>query len=458
MAFTTQIVYTISGTSDRNHAYGTIETFDDTSINDSDILQVSLNGSILTLITHYTVDDGVAKEIVLDPALTIAADDTLVILRVTDIDDTIVDYTNNSVIDADDLNLSNDQLLFAIQELNTDSDNSLQYDVVEDCYDALNRRICKLASGTSSSDAVNLGQVQNLIAGTDTAAVDDIVRWNFTGDGTTTVFTLTSPTPPAGLNLATQVMVYVDGVFQLPTTNYTLTAGGTTVVTFTTAPLNTTVIQVLTVEGIVAVTFPDGSIDGDAIADNSITNDHINVGVGDADRFNVYDINGDPVARVIVHDDMSDFDTGVRENRLDQMAAPTSAVSFNSKKITSVLAGSVSTDGVNKGQMDAAITAAIPSAVNKALGGSETITGLGGTASIALPGTAQMITFRHKPSILGDTTEGTIFFSDLPHTIVPTGNSTWTTTISDTGSGLSLVTNPGSASGNVTFEYGIITN
>ena len=29
----------------------------------------------------------------------------------------------------------------------------------------------------------------------------------------------------------------------------------------------------------------------------------------------------------------SDFDTGVRTNRLDQMAAPTGSVSFNSQKL-----------------------------------------------------------------------------------------------------------------------------
>ena len=36
----------------------------------------------------------------------------------------------------------------------------------------------------------------------------------------------------------------------------------------------------------------------------------------------------------IAHTKISDFDTGVRTNRLDQMAAPTGAVSLNSQKIT----------------------------------------------------------------------------------------------------------------------------
>ena len=38
----------------------------------------------------------------------------------------------------------------------------------------------------------------------------------------------------------------------------------------------------------------------------------------------------------LVHTKISDFDTGVRTNRLDQMAAPTGSVSLNSQTITNV--------------------------------------------------------------------------------------------------------------------------
>ena len=49
---------------------------------------------------------------------------------------------------------------------------------------------------------------------------------------------------------------------------------------------------------------------------------------------------------------ISDFNTAVRTNRLDQMAAPTSAVSMNSQKITSVGTPTVSTDAVNMQYVD----------------------------------------------------------------------------------------------------------
>ena len=54
----------------------------------------------------------------------------------------------------------------------------------------------------------------------------------------------------------------------------------------------------------------------------------------------------------IVHTKISDFDTGVRTNRLDQMAAPTSAVSLNSQKITNLADPTADADAANKGYVD----------------------------------------------------------------------------------------------------------
>jgi hypothetical protein len=54
----------------------------------------------------------------------------------------------------------------------------------------------------------------------------------------------------------------------------------------------------------------------------------------------------------IAHTKISDFDTGVRVSRLDQMAAPTAAVSANSQKITSLATCTASTDAANKSYVD----------------------------------------------------------------------------------------------------------
>lgn len=49
---------------------------------------------------------------------------------------------------------------------------------------------------------------------------------------------------------------------------------------------------------------------------------------------------------------ISDFDTQVRTNRLDQMAAPTASVSFNSQKITSLADPTAATDAATKQYVD----------------------------------------------------------------------------------------------------------
>lgn len=53
---------------------------------------------------------------------------------------------------------------------------------------------------------------------------------------------------------------------------------------------------------------------------------------------------------------ISNFDTAVRANRLDQMAAPTAAVSMNNQRITNVLTPSGDNDAANKAYVDAART------------------------------------------------------------------------------------------------------
>ena len=54
----------------------------------------------------------------------------------------------------------------------------------------------------------------------------------------------------------------------------------------------------------------------------------------------------------IAHTKISDFDAGVRTNTLDQMAAPTGAVSLNSQKITGLADPTADADAANKGYVD----------------------------------------------------------------------------------------------------------
>ena len=57
----------------------------------------------------------------------------------------------------------------------------------------------------------------------------------------------------------------------------------------------------------------------------------------------------------LAHTKISDFDTGVRTNRLDQMAAPTDSVSMSGQRITNVAAPVSDGDAVNKSYADALV-------------------------------------------------------------------------------------------------------
>ena len=80
---------------------------------------------------------------------------------------------------------------------------------------------------------------------------------------------------------------------------------------------------------------------------------------------------------------ISDFDTQVRTNRLDQMAAPTAAVSFNSQKITGLADPTVAQDAATKQYVDAtrqglSVKDAVRAATtaNITLSGNQTVDGI----------------------------------------------------------------------------------
>lgn len=58
----------------------------------------------------------------------------------------------------------------------------------------------------------------------------------------------------------------------------------------------------------------------------------------------------------ILHTQVSDFDTGVQQNRLDQLSVPTAAVSLNSQKITNLATPVDPNDATNKAYVDNAIS------------------------------------------------------------------------------------------------------
>jgi len=103
-------------------------------------------------------------------------------------------------------------------------------------------------------------------------------------------------------------------------------------------------------------------------------------GTGDPEDLTASDVK---TLLAIAHTDISDFDTGVQQNRLDQMAAPTSAVSMNSQKLTNVATPTDANDAANKAYVDAArsgldVKASVRAATtaNITLSGEQTIDGV----------------------------------------------------------------------------------
>tara|TARA_B100001113_G_scaffold20645_1_gene15271 strand:- start:2811 stop:3959 length:1149 start_codon:yes stop_codon:yes gene_type:complete len=108
-------------------------------------------------------------------------------------------------------------------------------------------------------------------------------RDTFTGDGTTTNFTLTQTY--AGQN---DVLVFVDGVIQYPGTNFTI-SGST--LAFTSAPLNTSRIEVLGTTPVASTVTPgDGTVTAAKLAASSYTRDTF-TGNGSTATYN---LTGDP--------------------------------------------------------------------------------------------------------------------------------------------------------------------
>jgi len=85
----------------------------------------------------------------------------------------------------------------------------------------------------------------------------------------------------------------------------------------------------------------------------------------------------------IAHTKISDFDTGVQANRLDQMAAPTGNVSINSNKLTNVTDPTSAQDAATKAYVDAVKTGLdvkdsvkVATTANITLSGTQTIDGV----------------------------------------------------------------------------------
>ena len=341
--------------------YGSIETYDGTTITDASVLVLSLDGVTQTLTTDYTVDTDNQNLVLVTPA---TGGEVAVVKRVSDGDSPYVDYTNNTVVDANDLDLAIKQLLFLIQETVTTIGDFLEYSSLNAYWDGQSRTTSQFMPAATSTGLTTLGQVGDLIAGVNTASIDNVTEWTFEPTTSTTVFNLTDA--PQGLAGGDELFVWVNGVHQRNTVGYTLSTAGAIPALTTTSSLSTgDVLHVVAVSGSVSTTFAEGSIDSDAIADDAIGLQHIQMDSGDASRVWLFTAGGNPVERRLELDDIKDFVTDIGNASSDNsiefsdLVPPTAALDLNGQKVTNAATGSSgTTDLCTVAQAEALATAA----------------------------------------------------------------------------------------------------
>lgn len=347
--------------------YGTIALLESNDIPHSDQLVMSLNGNTLTFTTDYTIDEG-AEEVTIvgATAAALVVGDIFIIQRDTKDDARYVDYTNNSAIDSDDLDLDSDQLFFLIQEAADKTDQVINLDLTTDRWNGLGKSTYNFGDAIVSDGLVTLRQMLSAVDGAETAEFDNIGYFSFSGDGVETDFTLTG----AGIGFTDpkELLVHVAGVLQDPTTAYTV-SGGTTanpVVEFVVAPADESEIRVRTFYGLVKAVLLTDIVDGGSIAPGSLSLNALDIPAGLANRFIVADAAGVLTLNQFTTSYITNLAATVQAYRLDQFAVPTANVSLNSNRITSLATPVNSTDAATKAYVDAQVAAAVNAPVNVA--------------------------------------------------------------------------------------------
>ena len=318
---------------------------------------------LLTVTTEYTINSS-TKDVTLDGSVGLAVGDVVTIDRDTQLASRYIDFTGVSYLNSDASNNNSDQLLHLIQELATSVANALIKTPDEGYWEGENLELLRLAPATNGSSAPTLAQVQNLLAGTDTAELGDTHYFTATTAGSATKYILTDF--PKGDTSDEKIFVTLDGVVQTPTTSYTYAydpADGDPALTWVAAPDDGLSLEVRTTTGLVQAVIANDSIDGEALIDGSVDETKLGFGAGSAKRFIRIDATGDASLVQPDHDDITDFDSAVEAKRLDQFAPPTTDLAVGSNKVTGLTSGTASTDAVNKGQLDSEISGVVASAV-----------------------------------------------------------------------------------------------
>lgn len=341
------VIYEGDGVEDE-YSFTNISLLDDDIVTYASQLRVYVDGVLKTLTTDYTVDVANNKITFVAGSIPLAGTEVK-IQRFSKSDGRYITYTNSTNITASILNTDADHLFHLAQEALDLRDNAITLNT-DDEYNANNKIITNLAPAVGSSDAVNLGQLNAAVTGGLPATLGNqgyFTKTHTTGDS----LVITLPTGMSGLS-ASDINVFVNGSKKIPTTDYTV-SGNT--LTLLSTPTNGHVIQVTWAKGTVPATFAVGELDTDMYKDMSVTAAKIDAETATTNH--VLRVTNSPLAGnvgfgTIPASVISDFDTQVRTNRLDQMAAPLNSVAMGSQKITGLAVPTAANDAVPKTYLD----------------------------------------------------------------------------------------------------------
>ena len=200
---------------------------------------VEIEGVDQTITTNYTIETSPTQRINLsNPTTALAGGELVRIKRRSAPNTNLVDFQNGSVLTESELDRAYLHNRYLAEEATEGADSGLKELEGSTNYNAGNKQIKNLADGTLATDAVNKGYVDTQIALTDTNLAG-FYKSTHTGNGTDNVFTL-SFTPQT--TDAKAYIVSIDGLVQVPDTDYTI---GATAITFNTIPSNSAEICVV---------------------------------------------------------------------------------------------------------------------------------------------------------------------------------------------------------------------
>ena len=218
---------------------------------------VEINGVAKTYNTDYTVNKTsgtVTLQLGGSVGTGATTGDIVRIRRVSDKATDLVDFADGSRLSATRLDLAYQHNRYLNEESAEISDGAIGEITVsgQTALDAKQRKVVNLTTPTNPQDASNKSYVDQQVA-LQSTNLTSFGQDNFSGDGATTVFTFSNITPVATDSKA--YLVNFDGITQSPQ-NYTISNSPANTITFSSAPPNGAVVNVVTLAGAATINFP----------------------------------------------------------------------------------------------------------------------------------------------------------------------------------------------------------